>query len=167
MTVNITSESEKTFDFDHRDLLNKVIEAACDYEECPYEAEIDVLLTDNSGIHGINLETRGIDAPTDVLSFPNAEYRSPSDFSQFEDDSALDCFNPDTGELMLGEIVLNTDRIESQASSFGHSEKREMAFLTAHSMLHLFGYDHEEDDERAEMERKQEEILMSLGITRD
>ncbi|MCR4672955.1 MAG: rRNA maturation RNase YbeY [Lachnospiraceae bacterium] len=167
MTVNITIESEKKFDFDYEDLLNRVIEAACDYEDCPYETSVDVLITDSEGIHEINREARGIDAPTDVLSFPNAQYHSPSDFSHLEDEDSIDCFDPDSGELMLGDIVLNTDRIESQALAYGHSERREMAFLTAHSMLHLFGYDHEEDAEREEMERRQEEILTGLGITRD
>ena len=94
-----------------------------------------------------------------------AEYESPGDFSLFrEGDPEL--FNPDTGDFFLGDIVLNLDRIESQAREYGHSERRELAFLTAHSMLHLFGYDHMAEGERSEMERRQREILEGKGYCR-
>ena len=86
----------------------------------------------------------------------------------FDDDNITDdCFDPDTGELILGDIVLSVDKIYEQAESYGHSTKRELAFLVAHSMLHLFGYDHMEEDEMRIMEEKQREILDKLGITRD
>ncbi len=165
MTINIDFETEKRLDLDFEKIIRDIAEAAIDYEKCPYECEISVLITDNDGIHEINKEQRGIDAPTDVLSFPMLEYPAPADFDSIDEDD-FSLFNPDTGELLLGDIVLNQDRIESQAREYGHAEKRELAFLVAHSMLHLFGYDHMEDGERLEMERRQSEILTGKGYTR-
>lgn len=165
MTVNIDFEVEKRLDLQFEDIINEIIQAAIEYEKCPYECEISVLITDNEGIHEINRETREIDAPTDVLSFPMVNWEEPADFDEVDEDNS-DIFNPDSGELLLGDIVLNQDRIESQAAEYGHSEKRELAFLVAHSMLHLFGYDHMVDDERLEMERRQKEILEGKGYFR-
>ncbi len=165
MTVNIDFEVEKRLDLQFEDIINEIIQAAIEYEKCPYECEISVLITDNDGIHEINRETREIDSPTDVLSFPMVSWEEPSDFDEVDEDNS-DIFNPDSGELLLGDIVLNQDRIESQAADYGHSEKRELAFLVAHSMLHLFGYDHMVDDERLEMERRQREILEGKGYFR-
>ncbi len=165
MTINIDFETEKRLQLDWEAIIRDIVEAAVDYENCPYECEVSVLITDNAGIQEINRDMRQIDAPTDVLSFPMAEYVSPADFDALdEEDPSL--FDPDTGEFLLGDIVLNQDRIESQAREYGHAEKRELAFLVAHSMLHLFGYDHMEDEERLEMERRQEEILTGKGYTR-
>ena len=108
---------------------------------------------------------RGIDRPTDVLSFPMQTYEKPADFSHVED-FIEENFNPDTGELLLGDIVLNVEKVIEQAKTYGHSQKREYAFLILHSMLHLFGYDHESEDERLLMEDRQRTILDTLGITR-
>lgn len=113
----------------------------------------------------MNRNFRGIDRPTDVLSFPLLNYDTPSDFSAAEEEEA-DSFDPESGELMLGDIVLSGDKILEQAEAYGHSVKREFAFLVAHSMLHLCGYDHMTEEEAKEMERRQEEILQSLSITR-
>jgi len=165
MTVNIDFETEKRLDLDFDKIIREIIEAAIDYEKCPYECEVSVLITDNAGIQEINKEQREIDAPTDVLSFPMLTYRYPADFEDIDEED-LSLFNPDTGELLLGDIVLNQDRIESQAREYGHAERRELAFLVAHSMLHLFGYDHMVDTERLEMERRQREILEGKGYTR-
>lgn len=166
MTVNIEYETEKELGVEDADqLIRTVAEAALEYEQCPYDAEISVLVTDNPSIQEINRENRGIDAPTDVLSFPMLEYESPADFSKVEEEGFYVC-NPDTGELLLGDIVLSVDKICSQAEEYGHSRKRELAFLVAHSMLHLMGYDHMEEEERAVMEQRQEAVLQSLGITR-
>ena len=93
------------------------------------------------------------------------EYGQPSDFSHVEEDYA-DCFDPETGELVLGDIILSVDKIREQAKSYGHSQTRELAFLVAHSMLHLCGYDHIEEKDREEMEEKQREILLSRGYKR-
>ena len=98
-------------------------------------------------------------------SFPMADYDSPSDFDRLED-MASDYFNPETGELLLGDIVISVDKVKEQAEKYGHSETRELAFLVAHSMLHLCGYDHMVDEERLVMEKKQEEILKRGGYER-
>ena len=123
-------------------------------------------LTDNEGIHVLNREYRGVDRETDVLSFPNVDFQESGVFD-IDEDAEADYFDPDTGELVLGDIMISLDKVYEQAESYGHSVRREFAFLLAHSMLHLCGYDHMEDAERAVMERKQEEILNGLGITRD
>lgn len=164
MTIQLENEVNATFDFDYEALIKEVVEAALDYEQCPYEAEVEVVITDNEGIQAVNKEFRNLDKPTDVLSFPMVEYETPSDFDPLEES---DCyFNPETGELLLGDIMISVDKVREQATSYGHSQKRELAFLVAHSMLHLCGYDHMEEEERQVMEQKQEEILKQLGITR-
>jgi probable rRNA maturation factor len=95
------------------------------------------------------------------------EYDIPSNFSILEEDESLcDCFNPETGELLLGDIMVSLEKVKEQASEYGHSEIRELGFLIAHSMLHLCGFDHVDEDERAVMEKKQEEILNNLKIYR-
>ena len=165
MTLYFEKEVPAQFDFDCETVAREVVEAVLDYENCPYEAEVSLTLTNNEEIHKINLEQRGIDAPTDVLSFPMTDYPNPGEFDFLEE--ADDCFNPETGELLLGDIVLSAERVKSQAEDYGHSELREYAFLIAHSMLHLLGYDHMEEEERVQMEAKQEEILQELHITRD
>lgn len=165
MTINIEREVELCFEFSEEEYIEKVILAALDYVDCPYEAEVNVLFTDNDGIHEMNQEYREIDRPTDVLSFPMVEYKIPGNFDDLEEEQE-DCFHPDTGELMLGDIVLSYDKIKEQATEYGHSELRELCFLVAHSMLHLFGYDHMEEEEREQMERMQREILEQLNILR-
>jgi probable rRNA maturation factor len=166
MIFYVENEVSAEFDFDIEELSKQVCEAVLKEENCPFEAEINMTITDDEGIHEINKEFRDIDSPTDVLSFPNISYETPGDFSGVEEQEA-DCLNPDTGNIMLGDIVINEGRVRSQAREYGHSEKREFAFLTAHSMLHLCGYDHMEPDEAKVMEDKQDKILNSLGITRD
>ena len=165
MTIEIEYEAKERLDLPYEEIINRVILEAIDYAGCPYEAEVSVLLADDEGIRELNREHRGIDAPTDVLSFPMGDYETPCDFEQLED-ACEDYFNMETGELMLGDIVLSVDKIREQADKYGHSQERELAFLVAHSMLHLFGYDHMDDAERLVMEEKQEEILNRLGIRR-
>lgn len=165
MTINIEYETEERLKVPYEEIIREVVEEALDFERCPYEAEVNVILTDNEDIRQINQEFRGIDSPTDVLSFPMIEYGAPSDFDHVEE-MENDCFNPETGELLLGDIVVSTDKVKEQAGKYGHSETRELAFLVAHSMLHLCGYDHMEDSERAVMEKKQEEILSRRGYER-
>jgi len=165
MTINIDKETEVTFNFNEEKYVEKVILAAMDYVDCPYEAEVNVLFTNNEGIHEMNREYREIDRPTDVLSFPMVEYEQPGNFDSLEEEQG-DCFHPETGELLLGDIVLSYDKIKEQAAEYGHSELRELCFLVAHSMLHLFGYDHMEEEERAHMEQMQREILSGLNILR-
>ena len=156
MTVTIEYEAEERLEVPYEEIIRNVVEEALDYVECPYDAEVNVVLTDNEGIHQINLDMRGIDRPTDVLSFPMCDFETPGDFDGLEE-TPEEYFNPDTGELMLGDIVISVEKVKEQAEKFGHSETRELAFLVAHSMLHLSGYDHMEDEERLDMEEKQEE----------
>lgn len=165
MTLYYEEEVSAQFGFDCESVAAAVINAVLDYEHCPYEAEVSLTLTNNEEIHKINLEQRGIDAPTDVLSFPMTDYPVPGDFAFLEEQD--DCFHPESGELLLGDIVISVDRVKSQAKEYGHSERREYAFLIAHSMLHLLGYDHMEPEEAQEMEAKQEAILQELHITRE
>lgn len=164
MTIPVTFETDSPFDFDAEVLLQQVITAVLDSEDCPYECEIDVLLTDNDAIHEINLAERGIDAPTDVLSFPLVNFAKPAFYEYLEEDPML--FDPDSGELMLGDMVISVDKVLSQAQEYGHSIRRELAFLAAHSTFHLLGYDHETEEDRLLMEEKQEAVLQELGITR-
>ena len=103
--------------------------------KCPYETEVSLLLTTDEEIKEINRMQRQIDRATDVLSFPMADYETPGDFSHLDEDAGL--FHPDTGELMLGDIVISVDKVFEQAEEYGHSLLREYAFLIAHSMLHL------------------------------
>ena len=165
MTVTIEYEAEKKLDLPYEEIIENVVNESLDYEKCPYEAEVNVILTDNEAIQSINQEYRQIDAPTDVLSFPLVDYETPADFDHVED-TVEDYFNPETGELMLGDIVISVDKVEEQAEKYGHSQTRELAFLVAHSMLHLCGYDHMEEEERLLMEARQNEILERRGYTR-
>jgi len=166
MTLHVEDESSiQLAGVDTEGIARKVIEASLDYEGCPYETEINLLLTDNASIRRINQEYRQIDRPTDVLSFPMLEYDAPSDFSAAET-GVCDCFNPETGELVLGDIIISMEKVVEQAEKYGHSEEREFAFLITHSMLHLCGYDHMEPEEAKVMEDKQASILSSLNILR-
>ena len=113
----------------------------------------------------MNLEFRQIDRPTDVLSFPMIEYGRPGDFSGI-DEERDDIFNPESVELLLGDIVISKNKVLSQAEQYGHEPKREYAFLIAHSMLHLFGYDHMEEEERHIMEERQRIIMQKVNILR-
>lgn len=166
MSLNIEKEVDVVFDFDCERLAQEVIDFAIEHEAFPYEAEVNLTLTDNEGIHEVNRMYREIDAPTDVLSFPMLSYEEAGDFSALEDDYE-DNFNPDTGEIILGDIIISIDKVREQAVSYGHSERREYAFLIVHSMLHLFGYDHMTPEEAAMMENKQNQILEEMHITRD
>ena len=164
MSVNIENEYEREIELPYEEIIKNVVEEALDFEGCPFECEVNVLLTNDDEIEKMNEEFRCIGRSTDVLSFPMIEYSSPADFEGFEDE--IELFDPDTDELLLGDIVISMDHVYAQAEEYGHAPKRELAFLTAHSMLHLMGYDHMEDDEREVMENKQEEILKNCGYER-
>lgn len=164
MTLYFEEEGELTLPLDCEALAKQIIEGALDYIECPYEAEVNLLLTMNEQIHEMNRDFREIDRPTDVLSFPMIEYTAPGDFDFLEQQE--ECFDPESGELVLGDIVISKEKVIEQAEAYGHSVKREYAFLITHSVLHLTGYDHIEDEERQIMEEKQREILKHLQILR-
>lgn len=166
MTSYVEKETEVQFDFNEKEILDMVMAEVLEQENCPYEAQVNLLITDNEGIREYNRQYRAMDSPTDVLSFPMIAFEAEADFSIAEEQEA-DCFDPESGELILGDIIISADKVKEQAEKFGHSEKREFAFLTAHSMLHLCGYDHMTEAESKVMESKQEEVLARLGITRD
>ena len=155
MTIDISYETDIELDIPYEDIVRQMVVAALDYENCPYEAEVSVTVVDNKEIQEINKIYRNIDKATDVLSFPMYQYEKAADFDNL-DDSA---FNPESGELLLGDIVISAEKVTAQAKEYGHSKEREFAFLLVHSMLHLLGYDHMEEEERLVMESKQKEIL--------
>jgi len=168
--MNIIFENEiddrMQFEFDYMQIAKDVCNEVLSYLKCPYDCEINVYVTDNENIRIINNDTRNIDKETDVLSFPNLFFDEPAAFD-IPDEELVDCVNPETDMIVLGDIILSYDRILSQAEDYGHSIKREYAFLITHSMLHLCGYDHMEADEAKVMEELQELILNNLGIFRE
>lgn len=140
--------------------LKKCIEKTLETEGFDEDAEISLTFTDNSGIQEQNLAARGIDRPTDVLSFPMLDY---------EGDGSIEICDEDLSEgaVVLGDILISMEKAVQQSEEYGHSFMRELCFLTVHSMLHLLGYDHERSsEEEALMFEKQDEILNALGITR-
>lgn len=166
MTILLENETNLNIAIDYRKIAGEVIQASLDYVSCPYECEINILLTDNHGIQQVNKQLRDKNSSTDVLSFPMIEFEQVGDFSIAEK-NVFSHFNAESGELLLGDIMISLEKAEEQAKAFHHSMKREYAFLLAHSMLHLSGYDHMEDAERIRMEQMQEDILQSIGYTRD
>ena len=180
MTIQIDYETERELGIDYEALVKKVAEHVLDMEECPYEAQVNLVLTDNEEIKRVNTEFRNIERATDVLSFPMIPFESPADYGIVEEDESY--FDLDTGELLLGDIVntnaayiarellgdimISVDKVFAQAEEYGHSITREFCFLVAHSMLHLLGYDHMTPEEAAVMEAKQARALDELGITR-
>ena len=166
MTLNYEDESGLNLGLPLKEIAEAVIQASLKDVGCPWDAEVNLLVTGEQRIREMNRDFRGIDRVTDVLSFPMLEFERSGDFSflrKEEDDSA---FNPSTGELLLGDIVICAGRAALQAQEYAHSVKREFAFLTAHSMLHLSGFDHMEEKERLEMEEHQRRIMEAVGIVR-
>lgn len=167
LDIDFDFEEEYKLDFDFTAKARLVIEEALRLHNMPYDAEVTVSVVSEETIQSLNQETRDIDKVTDVLSFPNIDFESIGDFSICEDEALYyDLFDPESENLILGDIVICYKRACEQATEYGHSLEREMLFLTAHSILHLLGYDHMVDDERIVMEAKQKEILDNLGIYR-
>ena len=136
-----------------RAFIRKVIRTALEAEGVTLPCEVDVLVTSDSGIHELNLAQRGVDAPTDVLSFPALELR-PGEKPTAED------ADPGTGLVPLGDMALSYERVAAQAKEYGHSNRRELAYLVTHSVLHLLGYDHLDEGEQKALMREHEEIIM-------
>lgn len=166
MSVFISSDIDYEYDESFEHIIKDVVQGALDYLGVKYPYELSVTFTDNQGIQEINQSERGIDSPTDVLSFPLLDFETPGDLSYVER-YPQDYFNPENNELILGDIVISLEKMEEQAKEYGHSIKRELAFLTVHSMLHLMGYDHMEESDRIQMEKLQDDILNMKGYTRD
>ena len=142
-------------------LLSRVIPAVLEAEGVTVPCEVDVLLTDDAGIHQINLEQREVDRPTDVLSFPMFDLKPGEKPEAGEED-------PESGLVPLGDMCISLERAAAQAAEFGHSVERELSYLTVHSVLHLLGYDHmDEGPMKRQMRVHEEFILDKLGITRE
>ena len=143
-------------------LIRKIIRTALAAEGVDFPCEVDVLLTDDEGIHAVNLDMRGIDASTDVLSFPEFDL-TPGELPDPQWDA-----DPGTGLVPLGDMVISTEHVAAQAVEYGHSRQREVAYLVVHSVLHLLGYDHlDEGEQKKQMRAREEAILAELGITRE
>ena len=141
-------------------LIRKVIRTALAVEGVDFPCEVDVLLTDDARIHTINREMRAVDRATDVLSFPEFDLQ-PGELPTAED------ADPGTGLVPLGDMVISMEHVASQAEEYGHSQRRELAYLVTHSALHLLGYDHlDEGEQKRQMRAREEAILAELGITR-
>lgn len=166
MTFYVENETDETFQFPIDSVANLVAKEVLIMEKCPYDVEIELSIVDEETIKQYNKEYRNIDKVTDVLSFPGIEFEKESDFSVVECNKN-DYLDPDTKELVLGNIMICAKRLKEQAVNYGHSEKREYAFLVAHSLLHLCGYDHMDEIEAKRMEDKQESVLKNLGIGRE
>ena len=162
MNHEILIETEVDGAEPYADLLRRVIPAALEAEGVGFPCEVDVLFTDDAGIHAINLEQRGVDAPTDVLSFPMFDLK-PGTPPAPEDVEA----DPGAGLVPLGDMVISLERAQAQGEEFGHGTQREVAYLAVHSVLHLLGYDHlDEGPMKAQMRAREEAILEGLGIGR-
>ena len=160
MNHQILFDAEVNVPQDVEEQFHQVITAALEAEGVDVPGEVNVLFTDDEGIHQINLDMREVDRPTDVLSFPMFELE-PGEHPTEED------ADPATGLVPLGDMCISLERAEAQAAEFGHSVQRELCYLTVHSVLHLLGYDHlDEGPMKAQMRAREETILESLGITR-
>ena len=154
------SQSSMEYTTALRGVIRRAVNAALRYEKVGFDAEISVTLTDNVGIHELNRDYRGVDRPTDVLSFPLFEGGVPEDIAEADEGEKK-------RKIPLGDIVISMEKAMEQANEYGHSFEREIAFLCVHSVLHLLGYDHEisEEDEK-EMFRRQDEILENANFKR-
>ena len=168
MTVEFSNEQAEELEFDPETLAEQVAAQVLEDENCPYDVVLSLTLVDNEEIRRLNRSFRNLDRATDVLSFHMVGWDSPSDFSMLENSrEAEDDFDPDSGQLLLGDIVISVEHAKEQAQEYGHSLKREIAFLIAHSVLHLLGYDNMTEKEASVMEKKQENALQELNITRE
>ncbi|MBR0173584.1 MAG: rRNA maturation RNase YbeY [Lachnospiraceae bacterium] len=166
MIFYVESETDEALPLDPEAVGRQVAEAVLLSENCPFEACISLLLTDDDGIRALNRTHRKKDETTDVLSFPALSFPAPADYARAGWDTPA-ATDPDTGTVWLGDIVVNVGRVSAQAEAYGHGTGREFAFLIAHSVLHLIGYDHETAADAAGMEARQERVLRSLGFTRE
>ena len=146
------------------ELMQQVAEAAC-AEEGVAKVFACVRIVDDAFIHALNRETRGVDRPTDVLSYPSVNYKNGT----AKDNAARIRreYDPEMGKSFIGDIVISTDRARAQAMEYGHSLQRELGYLTAHAMLHLFGYDHMTEEDKPVMRAMEEKIMARIGLERE
>lgn len=159
--IRVTAEVPLEQEEEVRTLITRCAQGALAHEQVDFPAFVDVTIVDDETIRTLNAENRNIDAVTDVLSFPMYEFYNGEAQEELEED-------PESGEVMLGDMILNYQRACQQAAEFGHSAARECGFLTVHSVLHLLGFDHERgEDDRRVMRGEEEAILTGLGLTRE
>lgn len=159
--IRVTAEVPLEQEEEVRTLITRCAQGALAHEQVDFPAFVDVTIVDDETIRTLNAENRNIDAVTDVLSFPMYEFYNGEAQEELEED-------PESGEVMLGDMILNYQRACQQAAEFGHSAARECGFLTVHSVLHLLGFDHERgEDDRRVMRGEEEAILTDLGLTRE
>ena len=158
MAVYVENQSHVRFDFHYKESVRRAVQFVMEYKNIPEELEVNVLIVTPEKMQDINRDVRGMDSVTDVLSFPYFEYDTPGVFDREKKDWS--------DEDILGDIVICAEKVISQAQEYGHSQKREMIFLTVHSMLHLVGYDHIDDADRELMEAEQKVIMDRLGVSR-
>lgn len=149
-------------DAETRQLLGRVMEQVLADEGIEMEVMVGVTLVEPERIRELNRDFRRVDSVTDVLSFPMIDGM----LAEAAPAALLGCVDPESGALELGDLVICPDRAAEQAEEYGHSLQREMGYLCAHGMLHLLGYDHEDEDERAVMRQKEEKALAALALTR-
>ena len=152
MIFFVENEVDAMFDFDPEKIAKEVCEAVLKEEGCPYDVEINMIITDDDGIHEMNREFRNIDNPTDVLSFPMYERNEISTIKKQKH------------ETILGDILISIPKVQEQAIEYEHSFKRELAYMVVHGFYHLMGLDHMNEDEKKEMREKEENILNKLNI---
>lgn len=158
--IRVTAEVALENEDEVRALITRCALQALAHESVGFDAFLDVTIVDDENIRALNAEYRDKDAVTDVLSFPMYEFCNGTPEEELEAD-------PESGKVMLGDMILNYERARQQAAEFGHSAARECGFLTVHSVLHLLGFDHERgEDDRLLMRKNEEEILASVGLTR-
>lgn len=143
-------------------LIKKVFDEVCLHFNLPKNVYVELTMADADTIRQVNKDYRNVDKVTDVLSFPNLEVKLPFNIDDYPED--IDLYS---GELLLGEIMLCFDKVVEQSKEYGHSIERESAYLVLHGLLHLLGFDHMQDDEKAVMREQEEIILGKMGITRD
>ena len=164
LRLNLTYEKPSLLNVPVTRNIKRCVEVTLDAEGITALCEINILVTDDVGIHGINLASRNIDRPTDVLSFPMFELEPGNPPTDWED-----YMDPGTHAVPLGDMVISLERARAQAKEFGHSVKREVGYLTIHSMLHLLGYDHQDEGPMKKQMRAREEAIASTieGMSRD
>ena len=173
MIFCVSNEKNEKFPFEPSDLMEIIGSEALlqglhpDNHALPeHQFFVNVVITDHEEMQEINKNSRGVDAPTDVLSFPAFTFDTPGIFRE-DALNAIEVQDQELDATWLGDIIIDAERVRSQAVDYGHSEKREFAFLLTHALLHLQGYDHETEDEAKVMEKLQESVLSKVGISRD
>jgi len=161
MTIWINNNNDFDVFENYQSVIEDVVKACIEEENYPQNVEVSISLVDNEQIRKLNSEFRNIDKHTDVLSFPMINFKENC---SLDDIDIKDCINIDTKEIVLGDIIISVEQAKKQAEEFNHSLKREIAFLTAHSMFHLMGYDHMQTQEEKIMIEKQKKVLSELKI---